>query len=670
MKSTIVKFLSTSVNTGTESTAQTWDALTAIIIGLLVICLAIAGFVFFKKANINSLASNGKHVNLVASKSRINVLGAGLFVALALLIFGSMYFWQNAHAANEDAFNYDVSSSVNGYVDEGTGEVTFDSITLVNHEDSNLLISKLNLTKTAQADDGDCNWTISNNGNILYEGPVTDSDVELDQAIELIPNVAVELNLSCDMEKEFAINLINKDVFVISYVASIDGITLNWDEVTSNIEKVYDEADNQISNHSNVEPGVKLFVETKNIETPNCSFTIENSEETITKEFVIDSITFYMPSYDTEIYATSLDKEFYATLDDSEGILNFYYTNPLETSLSNKEFLEFRQNEFDFDMHEGGPVETWPYQDYSEIITAVSFDPSVADFHGFKSTYSMFNDLYYVNNISGFEYLQTENVTDMSYMFYYFANDEETFNKVPNVANWDTSNVEDMTDMFAHYAAGYGQTQMALVPNVSSWDTSKVASMSGVFRDYGGYSLVLNDVPDVSKWNTSTVKDMSTMFNAYGGDSEQLNCVPNVASWKTQRVENFEEMFLAYGFESEILASVPDVSGWDVSGSTNLVNLFYEYGKYSTYEFSIDMSSWTLSADADVSGLLEDSHFNEFKIGADWKASVSDAFYDDGLTEWNMDGDTTISYTSEQIDEMISSGQIKQATTFTIVKGH
>lgn len=156
MKSTIVKFLSTSVNTGTESTAQTGDALTAIIIGLLVICLAIAGFVFFKKAYINSLASNGKHVNFVVSKLRINVLGAGLFVALVLLVFGSMYFWQSAHAASEDALNYDVSSSVNGYVDENSGDVALDSITLVNHEDSTLVISKLNLTKAAQADDGDC----------------------------------------------------------------------------------------------------------------------------------------------------------------------------------------------------------------------------------------------------------------------------------------------------------------------------------------------------------------------------------------------------------------------------------------------------------------------------------------------------------------------------------
>lgn len=662
MKSTIVKFLSTSVNPGTESSAQTGDALTAIIIGLVLICLAVAGFVFFKKAHINSFASNAKNANLAASILRINVVIAGLFVALFLLIFGSMYFWQTAYAANEDALNYDVSSSVNGYVNESTGEVDFDSITLVNHEDATVTISKLNLTKAAQADDGDCDWIISSDENILYEGPVADSDVELEQAIELIPNVPVELNLACDMEKEYAVNLINKDVFVIYYDATIDGTSLNWDEETSNIANVYDEADNVIANHSNVEPGVKLFVETKNIVKPNCSFTIENSEGLTTKEFPIDSVTFNMPSYDTDIYATQIDKEFYAKLDHINGILNFYYDVPHEAS--------FSQKDFDLDFHsESASDEAWPYQQYSSKITEVSFDPSVANFYGFKSTCSMFYFLNHVDTISGFEYLQTENVTDMSFMFDYFACWEPTYNQVPNVAGWNTSKVKNMAFMFAHYGSGLGLTQLALVPNVGSWDTTNVADMSNMFSDYGGYSLKLNDVPDVSNWVTSSVVDMSRMFASYGGNSTILNCVPNVSSWDTRSVEDFEEMFIDYAFSSPEINCAPNISGWDVSGASNLWDLFFEFGRSSNNTFSVDMSTWEITSDLDLAGMFQDSHFAEFKIGPKWINSVSNAFYDGGATKWNMDGDTSKIYTSEEIDGMISSGLITQTATFTLAVG-
>ena len=89
---------------------------------------------------------------------------------------------------------------------------------------------------------------------------------------------------------------------------------------------------------------------------------------------------------------------------------------------------------------------------------------SVKNYHGLTSTAYMLSGMQDANSISGAEYLDVSNVTNMSGMF-----------------------------------DAFGGPYLAAVPDVSKWSTGKVTDMSSMFRNYGSTSSLLAAVPDVSK---------------------------------------------------------------------------------------------------------------------------------------------------------------------------
>ena len=88
------------------------------------------------------------------------------------------------------------------------------------------------------------------------------------------------------------------------------------------------------------------------------------------------------------------------------------------------------------------------------------------------------------------EYSDTENVTDMSYMFYYCEN-------LQTIPELNTSNVTDMSYMF------YNCPKLQTIPQL---DTSKITDMSSMFS----YCFDLQTIPQL---DTSKVTDMSSMFD-------------------------------------------------------------------------------------------------------------------------------------------------------------
>ena len=78
-----------------------------------------------------------------------------------------------------------------------------------------------------------------------------------------------------------------------------------------------------------------------------------------------------------------------------------------------------------------------------ETITTVTFDESFKDYHGLTSTNLMFTQLGNLTTINNIEYLNTENVETMTWMFTNCSN-----LKTLDLSNFDTGNVTSMGGMF------------------------------------------------------------------------------------------------------------------------------------------------------------------------------------------------------------------------------
>lgn len=133
--------------------------------------------------------------------------------------------------------------------------------------------------------------------------------------------------------------------------------------------------------------------------------------------------------------------------------------------------------------------------------------------------------------ISGMENLNTENVTEMQYMFNACAKlaslDLSSFNtakvttmscmfdgceslKSLDLSSFNTSNVQYMSDMFVNCTS-------LVTLDLSSFNTKKVTSMASMFNNCANLKTIYVS----EKWNTSAVKDYKSIFNLckklYGG---------------------------------------------------------------------------------------------------------------------------------------------------------
>ena len=68
------------------------------------------------------------------------------------------------------------------------------------------------------------------------------------------------------------------------------------------------------------------------------------------------------------------------------------------------------------------------------------------------------------------------------------------------------TNVTNMSTMFS------GCSSLISLPDISKWDTKNVTDMSGMFCDCSS----LNNLEGISKWDTKSVTDMSRMFYGCG----------------------------------------------------------------------------------------------------------------------------------------------------------
>lgn len=178
------------------------------------------------------------------------------------------------------------------------------------------------------------------------------------------------------------------------------------------------------------------------------------------------------------------DKQAWVEYQEGTATLTFHYDENKEATTATTKY----------DLNSGSDKPGWVTdRNPKKTVTTVVFDSNFADARP-TTTAHWFYTFTKLTQIDGIEYLNTSEVTDMSYMFYRCIS---------------------LTEL-----------------DLSHFDTGKVTTMEAMF-----YSLPLTEL-DLSNFNTSNVKSMKRMFY----DCNQLASV-NVTSFNTEKTATMHSMF-------------------------------------------------------------------------------------------------------------------------------
>ena len=156
----------------------------------------------------------------------------------------------------------------------------------------------------------------------------------------------------------------------------------------------------------------------------------------------------------------------------------------------------------------------------SHTCTKVVFDESFSKARPI-TCYEWFSGQSSLTSIEGMEYLNTEEVTSMTKMFYGCS-----ALKSIDLSHFNTANVTSMSNMFT--ACGALESL-----DLSSFNTDNVSEMTAMFSRCRALKSL-----DVSSFNTSSVTDMWYMFCHCQGLTEL-----NVLNFNTANVEDMSNMF-------------------------------------------------------------------------------------------------------------------------------
>ena len=233
-------------------------------------------------------------------------------------------------------------------------------------------------------------------------------------------------------------------------------------------------------------------------------------------------------------------------------------------------------------------------------IKSVIFDKSFNEY-ALTSLKGFFQECGNLETISGLDYLNTENVTDMSNMFNNCiilpSLDLSNFNtaKVTNMScmfknckelsslnlseSFNTVNVTNMSSMF------YGCSQLSSLA-LSNFNTEKVKFMPSMFYGCNKLSSL-----DLSNFNTENVTDMSYMFSG----CQKLSSLTLSESFNTVNVTNMLSMFRS----CQELSSL-NLSNFNTAKVTKMSCMFYKCQKLP----SLDLSNFNTAKVKDMSSMF------------------------------------------------------------------
>ena len=185
-------------------------------------------------------------------------------------------------------------------------------------------------------------------------------------------------------------------------------------------------------------------------------------------------------------------------------------------------------------------------------IKHIVFDKSFSSYTP-TSLSRFFKDLPKLETITGLEYLNTEKVTDMSYMFRNCSSLTSL-----DVTKLNTANVSNMSYMFS------GCTNLTSL-DVTKFNTANVTNMSDMFRNCSALTSL-----DVSKFNTVNVTNMGRMFS----NCSALTSL-DVTNFNTKKVTNMGRMF----FECQALTTIYASSKFVTTQVSQSSDMFYNCKK-------------------------------------------------------------------------------------------
>lgn len=219
-------------------------------------------------------------------------------------------------------------------------------------------------------------------------------------------------------------------------------------------------------------------------------------------------------------------QEAYAVLTPDDGTLTFYYDNQRTT----------RQNyKYIYDMPKPGNEPAWAGHWFpsQEDIKHVVFDASFSGYHP-TSTSSWFAHSINLQDIDGIRNLNTENVTDMSWMF----SDCKALTSL-DLSKFNTQNVAYMWGMFS------GSEALTSL-DVSKFNTQNVSDMRYMFYDCTSLTTIFCN----SNWevgykfgndmfnNCTKLKSTNTWFNANKTGIEMANPTTGYFTSKTTGIDH------------------------------------------------------------------------------------------------------------------------------------
>ena len=155
--------------------------------------------------------------------------------------------------------------------------------------------------------------------------------------------------------------------------------------------------------------------------------------------------------------------------------------------------------------NENKPTNALPIENYDEwpeglrkTITTAEIDQSLENYTTLNSCAYWFYNIENLTEIRNLDYLNTENVEDMRYMFCSCSSLTEL-----DLKSFKTSNVTDMERMFCDCH------NLITIDTGDGWKTQGVVNMHGMFQGCNNLNFNL-----INNLNTSSVQHMSYMFNS------------------------------------------------------------------------------------------------------------------------------------------------------------
>ena len=229
----------------------------------------------------------------------------------------------------------------------------------------------------------------------------------------------------------------------------------------------------------------------------------------------------------------------------------------------------------------------------------------------------MFTNLSKLNDISGFEYLDSSKTENTSGLFAYTQVSDYS-----PISNWDLSSMKNMSSLFK------GTPVSDLTP-LANWDLSNVENISSMFAN----CTSVTDLTPIANWNVSNIKNMSSLFYNFSG----ITTLTGLENWNVSNVEDMSSTFAGvYG-----ITDFSPISSWNVSNVKNFQNTFGTavYG----YDHSTDSDLYRSNKSTNVNAL------------ANWRTSSAENMSEmfdsnteltnvDGLLNWDVSNVKDFSY--------------------------